>query len=52
MGPDAPMSRSARRVGITPRIRMTAPIVPKGLKSGMGMKYGSDASTLCRRAAT
>ena len=32
------MSSSARRVGMTPRMRMTAPIVPKGLRSGIGMK--------------
>ena len=50
-GPAAPMSSRARRVGMTDRIRMTAPIVPNGERTGSGMKKGSDASTLWRRAA-
>ena len=50
-GPAAPMSSNARRVGMTDRIRMTAPIVPKGERIGSGMKKGSDASTLWMRAA-
>ncbi len=33
-------------------MRMTAPIVPNGESIGSGMKNGSDASTLCTRAAT
>ena len=37
-GPDAPMSSSALRVGMVPRMRMTAPIVPNGERSGKGMK--------------
>ena len=38
--PAAPMSSSARRVGMTERIRMTAPIVPNGDRRGSGRKYG------------
>ena len=45
------MSSSARRVGMTERMRMTAPIVPNGERNGSGMKNGSDASTLWMRAA-
>ncbi len=37
-GPEAPMSSSARRVGMVERMRMTAPIVPNGETSGIGMK--------------
>src|SRR5579883_364581 len=50
-GPDAPMSSNARRVGITLRMRMTAPMVPKSDTNGSGMKYGRDASTRWSRAA-
>jgi hypothetical protein len=45
------MSRSASRERMRPRIEITAPMVPKGLRNGSGMKYGSEASTRWMRAA-
>jgi len=30
---------------------MIAPMVPNGLSSGKGMKYGNEAGTRCKRAA-
>ena len=50
-GPEAPMSSRALRERMRPRIEMIAPMVPKGLKRGSGMKNGSEASTLWMRAA-
>ena len=45
MGPEAPMSSSAFFDLMRSRMTMTAPIVPKGVKRGIGMKRGNDAFT-------
>ena len=42
-GPETPISNSALRFGIRPRIEITAPNVP--IKLGTGIKYGRLAST-------
>ena len=49
-GPAAPMSISFLRSEVTSRIPITAPMVPRPKLGGSGMKYGSEASTPCRRA--
>ena len=46
IGPETPMSNSARFDGNASRIRITAPNVPERKIGGAGMKYGSVASTL------
>ncbi len=45
-GPAAPMSSSASRERICPRIRITAPMVPSS-EMGIGMKKGGEMSTPC-----
>ena len=53
MGPATPMSSTARRDGMSERMRMTAPRVPTPMGNGKnGMKKGSVASTRWRRAST
>jgi hypothetical protein len=46
IGPEAPSSTSASRLGAALRVMITAPNVPmaKGVKGGMGMKNGRLAS--------
>jgi hypothetical protein len=45
IGPDAPTSNSWFRSSMGLPILITAPIVPREIPGGSGMKYGSETST-------
>jgi hypothetical protein len=51
IGPATPISKRAARLGNGSRMRISAPSVPVRM-IGIGMKYGSDASTLYLRHIT